>query len=48
MEKIFSILVIFLLDEEYRHISFLEKYCKENISGFGLSGYTMRIEIFLK
>ncbi len=34
--------------EDYRHISFLGKHCKGSISGFGLDGYTMAIESFLK
>jgi 3-dehydroquinate dehydratase-2 len=34
--------------EDYRHISFLGKHCKGSISGFGLEGYTMAIESFLK
>ena len=34
--------------EDYRHISFLGKHCKGSINGFGLDGYTMAIENFLK
>jgi len=34
--------------EDYRHISYLGKHCKGSISGFGLKGYEMAIEVFLK
>jgi len=34
--------------EDYRHVSYLGKHCKGSISGFGLKGYAMAIESFLK
>ena len=34
--------------EDYRHVSYLGKYCKGSISGFGLKGYEMAIESFTK
>lgn len=33
--------------EDYRHVSYLGKYCKGSISGFGLSGYEMAVKSFL-
>lgn len=32
--------------EDYRHVSYLGKYCKGSISGFGLKGYEMGIDNF--
>ena len=32
--------------EDYRHVSYLGKYCKGSISGFGLKGYEMAIDQF--
>lgn len=32
--------------EDYRHVSYLGKYCKGSISGFGLKGYEMAVESF--
>lgn len=32
--------------EDYRHVSYLGKYCKGSISGFGLKGYEMAIDSF--
>jgi 3-dehydroquinate dehydratase-2 len=32
--------------EDYRHVSYLGKYCKGSVSGFGLKGYEMAIENF--
>ncbi len=34
--------------EDYRHVSYLGKHCKGSISGFGLKGYAMAIDSFLK
>lgn len=34
--------------EDYRHVSYLGKYCKGSISGFGLKGYEMAVESFLE
>ncbi len=34
--------------EDYRHVSYIGKHCKGSISGFGLVGYEMGIEYFLK
>ncbi len=34
--------------EDYRHVSYLGKYCKGSISGFGLSGYEMALKSFLE
>lgn len=34
--------------EDYRHVSYLGKHCKGSISGFGLKGYAMAIESFIK
>ena len=34
--------------EDYRHVSYLGKHCKGSISGFGLKGYEMALESFLK
>ena len=34
--------------EDYRHVSYLGKNCKGSISGFGLQGYAMAIDAFLK
>ncbi len=34
--------------EDYRHTSYLGRHCKGSISGFGLMGYEMAIEFFLK
>lgn len=34
--------------EDYRHVSFLGRHCKGSISGFGLKGYAMAIESFVK
>ena len=33
--------------EDYRHVSYLGKYCKGSISGFGLAGYEMAVRSFL-
>lgn len=33
--------------EDYRHISYLGKYCKGSISGFGLKGYELALKSFL-
>lgn len=33
--------------EDYRHVSYLGKYCKGSISGFGLKGYEMAVESLL-
>ncbi len=33
--------------EDYRHLSYLGKHCKGSISGFGLKGYEMALEVFL-
>lgn len=33
--------------EDYRHVSYLGKYCKGSISGFGLKGYEMAVESFI-
>ena len=32
--------------EDYRHVSYLGKYCKGSISGFGLAGYEMAVRAF--
>lgn len=32
--------------EDYRHVSYLGKYCKGSISGFGLKGYEMAVKAF--
>lgn len=32
--------------EDYRHVSYLGKYCKGSISGFGLAGYEMAVKAF--
>jgi 3-dehydroquinate dehydratase-2 len=32
--------------EDYRHVSYLGKYCKGSISGFGLKGYEIAIDNF--
>ncbi|MCC6181452.1 MAG: type II 3-dehydroquinate dehydratase [Bacteroidia bacterium] len=32
--------------EDYRHVSYLGKYCIGSISGFGLRGYAMAVEHF--
>jgi 3-dehydroquinate dehydratase-2 len=32
--------------EDYRHVSYLGKYCKGSISGFGLAGYEMAVRTF--
>ena len=34
--------------EDYRHVSYLGKYCKGSISGFGLKGYEMAVDSFLE
>ncbi len=34
--------------EDYRHISYLGKHCKGSISGFGLKGYEIAMEVFVK
>jgi 3-dehydroquinate dehydratase-2 len=34
--------------EEFRHKSFLSKYCKGVIAGFGMDSYRLAIESFLK
>jgi 3-dehydroquinate dehydratase-2 len=34
--------------EDYRHVSYLGKHCKGSISGFGLKGYAMAIESFVR
>ncbi len=34
--------------EDYRHVSYLGKHCKGSISGFGLKGYEMAIDSFIK
>lgn len=34
--------------EDYRHVSYLGRHCKGSISGFGLKGYAMAIDSFLK
>ena len=33
--------------EDFRHVSYLGKYCKGSISGFGLKGYEMALGEFL-
>lgn len=33
--------------EDYRHVSYLGKYCHGSISGFGLKGYAMGIQSFI-
>ena len=32
--------------EDFRHVSYLGKYCKGSISGFGLKGYEMAVSWF--
>lgn len=34
--------------EDYRHLSYLGKHCQGSITGFGLIGYEMAINYFLK
>ncbi len=34
--------------EDYRHVSYLGKHCKGSISGFGLKGYALAVESFMK
>lgn len=34
--------------EDYRHVSYLGKYCKGSISGFGLLGYELAIQALEK
>jgi 3-dehydroquinate dehydratase-2 len=33
--------------EDFRHVSYVGKYCKGSISGFGLKGYEMALRSFL-
>lgn len=33
--------------EDYRHVSYLGKHCKGSISGFGLKGYEMAVNVFI-
>lgn len=34
--------------EDFRHVSYLAKYCKGSISGFGLMSYNLAIQSFIK
>ncbi len=34
--------------EDFRHVSFLGRYCVGSISGFGLKGYEMAVEYLIK
>lgn len=34
--------------EDFRHVSYLGRHCKGSISGFGLKGYAMALDSFLK
>jgi len=34
--------------EKYRHISYISPFCKGSIVGFGLNGYQLAVESFLK